>query len=146
MIARSEWVSTEASPDIYIGHSHSGQTIRFDATKEHAEGPSPMEAVLMALCSCTSVDVVHILQKKRQPLASLTVSADAAQRTESPSYFTNIRLVYTVRVFEGARLSRKAVEDAVALSKDKYCSVSAMLEKSAEIEFVIDYAGVEPLP
>jgi putative redox protein len=146
MIARSEWVSTEASPDIYIGHSQSGHTIRFDATKEHAEGPSPMEAVLMALCGCTSVDVVHILQKKRQPLASLTVSADAAQRTESPNYFTNIRLVYAVRASEGERLSRKAVEAAVALSKDKYCSVSAMLEKSAEIEFVIDFAGVEPLP
>jgi putative redox protein len=146
MIARSEWTSAEASPDVYIGHSQSGHTIRFDATKEHAEGPSPMEAVLMALCGCTSVDVVHILQKKRQPLASLIVSADAVQRTESPNYFTNIRLVYTVRAAEGERLSRKAVEDAVALSKDKYCSVSAMLEKSAEIDFAIDFDGVEPLP
>jgi putative redox protein len=146
MIARSEWTSTEVSPDIYVGHSQSGHTIRFDATKAHAEGPSPMEAVLMALCGCTSVDVVHILQKKRQPLASLVVSADAVQRAEPPNYFTQIRLMYAVRAAEGERLSRKAVEDAVALSKDKYCSVSAMLEKSAEIDFVVDFGGVEPLP
>jgi putative redox protein len=146
MIARTEWTSTEPSTDIYIGHSQSGHTIRFDATKEHAEGPSPMEAVLMALCGCTSVDVVHILQKKRQPLAHLTVSATAEQRTEPPNYFTKIRLVYTVTPEAGGQLSRKAVEDAVALSKDKYCSVSAMLEKSAEIEFVIEYVGGEPLP
>jgi putative redox protein len=146
MIARSEWTSTEPSPDIFIGHSQSGHTIRFDATKEHAEGPSPMEAVLMALCGCTSVDVVHILQKKRQPLANLQVSATAEQRTEPPNYFDKIRLVYAVTSENGAQLSRKAVEDAVALSKDKYCSVSAMLEKSAEIEFVIEYVGAEPLP
>jgi putative redox protein len=146
MIARSEWTSTEPSPDIYIGHSQSGHTIRFDATKQHAEGPSPMEAVLMALCGCTSVDVVHILQKKRQPLAHLTVSATAEQRTEPPNYFTKIKLTYAVTPETGGQLSRKAVEDAVALSKDKYCSVSAMLEKSAEVEFVIEYVGAEPLP
>jgi putative redox protein len=105
-----------------------------------------MEAVLMALCGCTSVDVVHVLQKKRQPLAHLTVSATAEQRVEPPNYFTQIRLVYAVTAEAGERLSQKAVEDAVALSKDKYCSVSAMLEKSAEIEFVIEYVGEEPLP
>jgi putative redox protein len=146
MIASSEWTSTETSPDIYIGHSQSGHAIRFDATKAHSEGPSPMEAVLMALCGCTSVDVVHILQKKRQPLASLTVSATAEQRTDPPNYFTQIQLVYKVTAEAGGKLSRRAVDDAVALSKDKYCSVSAMLEKSAEIDFVVDFDGAEPLP
>ena len=104
-----------------------------------------MEAVLVALCGCTSVDVVSILKKKRQPLAELNVSATAEQRAEPPTYFTKIRLVYAVTPDEGEQLSRKAVEDAVALSKDKYCSVSAMLEKTAEIEFVIEYVGGEPL-
>ena len=103
-------------------------------------------ASLIALCSCSASDVVSILRKKRQPLASLTVSAEAEQQTESPKYFNKIKLTYTVRGEGGAPLSRKAVEDAVALSKDKYCSVSAMLEKSAEIGFFIDFAGVEPLP
>jgi len=92
------------------------------------------------------VDVVRILQKKRQPLASLIVSTTAEQRTESPTYFTKIQLVYKVTAEAGGQLSRKAVEDAVALSKNKYCSVSAMLEKSAEIDFVIDFDGAEPLP
>ncbi len=146
MIARSEWTSTDPNVGGYTAHSQSGHALRFDTSPEHAEGPTPMEAVLMALCGCTSVDVVHILQKKRQPLATLTVSAEAEQRAEPPNYFTKIKLVYAVTSEAGAQLSRKAVEDAVALSKDKYCSVSAMLEKSAEIEFVIDYGDEEPLP
>jgi putative redox protein len=145
MIASSKWTSTEPNPKIFVGLSQSGHTIRFDTTPEHAEGPTPMEAVLVALCGCTSVDVVSILKKKRQPLAELTVSATAEQRAEPPNYFNKIRLVYTVTPDAGEQLSRKAVEDAVALSKDKYCSVSAMLEKTAEIEFVIEYVGGEPV-
>jgi putative redox protein len=145
MIASSKWTSTEPNPKIFVGLSQSGHTIRFDTTPEHAEGPSPMEAVLVALCGCTSVDVVGILKKKRQPLAELTVSATAEQRAEPPNYFNKIRLVYAVTPDAGEQLSRKAVEDAVALSKDKYCSVSAMLEKTAEIEFVIEYVGGEPV-
>ncbi len=146
MIASSEWTSTEPNPSIFIGHSQSGHVIRFDASPEHVEGPSPMEAVLMALCGCTSVDVVSILKKKRQPLAALTVSAVAEQQTEAPKYFNKIKLIYKVQPEAGGQLSRKAVEDAVALSKDKYCSVSAMLEKAAEIKFVIEFGDEEPLP
>ena len=145
MIARSEWTNTDRNPMGYTAHSESGHAIRFDTSPEHLEGPTPMEVVLMALCGCTSVDVVSILKKKRQPLASLTVSADAEKRPEPPNYFAKIKLVYTVRAEAGTQLSRKAVEDAVALSKDKYCSVSAMLEKSAEIDFTIDFDGAEPL-
>ena len=145
MIARSEWTSKDLNSDLSTGYSQSGHVIRFDGSREHLEGPSPMEAVLMALCGCTSVDVVGILKKKRQPLASLTVSATAEQQAEPPRYFNKITLTYTVRSVGDVPLSRKAVEDAVALSKDKYCSVSAMLEKSAKIDFVIDYAGAEPI-
>jgi putative redox protein len=146
MIARSEWTSTDRNPDGYTAHSESGHAIRFDTSPEHLEGPTPMEAVLMSLCGCTSVDVVSILKKKRQPLASLTVSATAEQRDEPPRTFSRIKITYTVRADAHTQLSRNAVERAVSLSKDKYCSVSAMLEKSAEIEFAIDYDGVEPLP
>jgi len=146
MIARSEWTNTDPNSCGYTAHSESGHALRFDTTPEHLEGPTPMEVVLMALCGCTSVDVVGILKKKRQPLASLTVSTTAEQRQEQPKYFNKIKLTYTVRAEAGTQLSRRAVESAVALSKDKYCSVSAMLEKAAEIEFVIDYDGVEPLP
>jgi putative redox protein len=104
-----------------------------------------MEVVLMALCGCTSVDVVSILQKKRQPLASLTVLAEADQAPAPPRTFTRIRLVYKATALPSERLSRKAVKDAVALSKEKYCSVSKMLEKSAVIDYDVEIAG-EALP
>jgi putative redox protein len=131
MIASSSW--TEGS--IFEGKAENGNSIVFDSDAAHAGGPSPMEAVLMALCACTSVDVVSILQKKREPVTSLVVSATAEQASAPPRVFTHIRLVYRI----GGEVSPKAAEDAVALSKEKYCSVSRMLENSAEIEFVIEY-------
>jgi len=142
MIASSEWKPSETNSERFEGHSESGHTVLFDASSTHAAGPSPMETVLMALCSCTSVDVVSILQKKRQPFTSLTVSAVAEQQSEPPRYFNRIKLIYKV----GGQVSRNAVEHAVELSKHKYCSVSAMLEKAAEIEFEIEYEDGEPLP
>ncbi len=77
-----------------------------DGDAAHAHGPSPMEAVLMALCSCTSVDVVSILKKKRQPLTGLRVSAVAEQAEKPPRVFVKIMLTYAV----SGKLSRKAVE------------------------------------
>lgn len=119
----------------FEGQSKSGHAILFDAGATHANGPTPMEAVLMALCACTSVDVVSILEKKRESFSGLTVSAHAEQSPQPPRTFTKIQLVYRIT---GA-VSKKAVEDAVSLSKNKYCSVSKMLEKAAKIEFTIEY-------
>ena len=138
MIAHSDWKQGE----IFEGVAENGNTVVFDAGSEHKQGPSPMQAVLMALCACTSVDVVSILQKKRQPLTGLRVSATATRADTPPQVFTHIMLTYSVR----GNLSRKAVEDAVALSKDKYCSVSKMLEKAAAIEYEIVYPDGEPEP
>lgn len=132
MIASTQWKEGM----IFEGRSQNGHTITFDASSEHVSGPSPMEAVLAALCACTSVDVVSILLKKREPLARLTVSANAEQATEAPRVFTRIHLTY--RIY--GMVSKKAAEDAVALSKNKYCSVSKMLEKSAEVTYSIEYA------
>jgi len=119
----------------YDGASHSGHHVTMDGDAAHLGGASPMEMVLMALCGCTSVDVVSILRKKREPLTSLTVSAVAEQATEAPRVFTHIQLTYHI----GGGVSHKAAEDAVSLSKNKYCSVSKMLEESATIETVITY-------
>ena len=139
MIAHSEW----KHDDVFEGIAENGNTIVFDSDSAHKHGPSPMEAVLMALCGCTSVDVVSILKKKRQQLTGLRVSA-AAQRAETPpQVFTHIKLTYAVR---GVKLSRKAVEDAVSLSKNKYCSVSKMLEKAATLDYEIVYPDGEPEP
>jgi putative redox protein len=96
-----------------------------------------MECVLMSLCGCTSVDVISILSKKREPFTGLTVSATAEKAQGSPSVFTRIELVYRV----SGQVNQKSMEDAVRLSKEKYCSVSAMLEKTAKITYTIEYAG-----
>lgn len=132
MIASAEWKQGQ----LFEGRSQSGHAITIDATAEHTAGPSPMEVVLAALCACTSVDVVSILEKKREPITGLTVSANAEQAAAPPRVFTRIHLTYRIR----GKVAKKAAEDAVALSKNKYCSVSKMLEKSAEIDFGIEYA------
>jgi putative redox protein len=121
----------------YDAESHSGHHVTLDADAAHTGGPSPMELVLMALCSCTAVDVVSILQKKREPFTSLTVSAVAEQAPAPPRVFTHIHLTYHL----GGKVSPKAAEDAVALSKNKYCSVSRMLEKAVAIDYEITYEG-----
>jgi putative redox protein len=133
MIAKAIWTKEME----FEGRSEGGNKVVFDGDSAHVNGSSPMEAVLMALCACTSVDVVSILQKKREPLVSLTVSATAEQAAAPPRVFTRITLVYLI----GGAVSKKAAEDAVSLSKNKYCSVSKMLEKSAEIDFAIEYAN-----
>lgn len=132
MIASVEWKQGM----IFEGRPQSGHTIAFDAAAEHTAGVSPLEAVLTALCACTSVDVVSILEKKREPLTGLIVSAEAEQSASPPRVFTRIHLTYRVR----GKVTKKAAEDAVALSKNKYCSVSKMLEKAAEIHYSIEYA------
>jgi len=112
----------------------SGHTITVDGDK--TTGNSPMELVLIGLCGCTAYDVVSILQKKREPFTSLEVRAEAERAATQPAIYTHIKLIYCV----GGKVSRKAVEDAVRLSKEKYCSVSAMLEKTAKISAEIEYA------
>lgn len=138
MIAHSEWEQDE----VFESFSASGNKIVFDADSAHAHGPSPMEAVLMALCSCTSVDVVSILKKKREPITGLKVSAEAERAENPPQVYTKIRLTYVIR----GNVSRKAAEGAVALSKNKYCSVSKMLETTAAIDYEIVFPDGEPTP
>ena len=138
MIAHSEWKHDE----VCAGIAENGNTVVFDGDSAHTHGPSPVEAVLMALCSCTAIDVAGILKKKRQDLTGLRVTAAAERADAVPRVFTRILLTYAVR----GHLSRKAVEDAVALSRNKYCSVSKMLEKAADIDYEIVFPDGEPEP
>jgi putative redox protein len=98
-----------------------------------------MELVLIALCGCTGYDVVSILEKKREPFTSLEVRAQGERAADPPSVYTEIKLTYRV----AGKVSRKSVEDAVRLSKEKYCSVSAMLEKTAKITTQIELLKAE---
>jgi len=114
--------------------SGSGHRVLIDADKKTAA--SPMELVLVGLCGCTASDVVTILGKKRQPLTSLEIRAEAERAPNPPAVFPAIHLTYRV----GGHFAPQAVEDAVRLSEDKYCSVAAMLKKTAKISYAIEYS------
>jgi putative redox protein len=132
--ASVQWTDHER----FTGIASSGHALVIDSgDTKSANGP--MELVLIALCSCTATDVVNILRKKREPFTSVVVEADATRAEEPPRIYTHIKLKYRV----GGKVSRKAVEDAVRLSKDKYCSVSQMLQKSAKIEVAIHLPDAE---
>ena len=128
--ARAIWTDK----DRFLGDATSGHALVIDAG-EVKTASTPLELVLIGLCGCTATDVVSILRKKREPLIGLEVVAHAERAEEHPKVYTHIKLVYRVR----GSVRHKAVQDAVRLSKEKYCSVSAMLEKTARIEFEIEY-------
>jgi putative redox protein len=119
----------------YIGSATSRHAIVMDTAKDKTAS-SPMELVLIALCGCTASDVVGILRKKREKFTALEVRAAAERADGYPAVYTSIHLTYLVR----GEVSKKSMEDAVKLSKEKYCSVSAMLEKTAKITTTIEYA------
>ncbi|PYX48279.1 MAG: osmotically inducible protein OsmC [Acidobacteria bacterium] len=127
--AKAIWTDNER----YIGEATSRHAIVMDTATDKSAS-TPMELVLIALCGCTASDVVGILRKKREPFITLEVSASGERASGYPAVFTEITLVYRI----GGKVSRKAVEDAVRLSKEKYCSVSAMLEKTAKITSKIE--------
>jgi putative redox protein len=131
MIANTIWTREMG----FSWRTESGHPVAFEAGATLAKGASPMEAALMALCACMSVDVVSSLEKKQEPLTSLSVSATAEQAGEQSRLFTRIKLSYLI----SGDVSEKAAEDAVMLSKSKYYFVSKMLDKTAEIDFVIEY-------
>lgn len=127
--ARAIWIENFR----FEADASSHHSVVMDGDKVSAS--SPMELVLMALCGCTGYDVVSILKKKREPFTGLEVRAEAERADGTPSVYTVIRLIYRVR----GKVSQKGMEDAVRLSKEKYCSVSAMLDKTAEITTSIEY-------
>jgi len=130
--ARAIWTDNER----YVAEATSRHALVMDTAKEKSAN-TPMELVLIALCGCTASDVVGILRKKREPFTSLEVSAEGERAEGFPAVYTEIKLSYRV----GGKVSSKAMEDAVRLSKEKYCSVSAMLEKTARISFTIEYVS-----
>jgi putative redox protein len=128
--AKVRWTDNER----FLGEATSKHAIAIDAGKEKTAN-SPIELVLIALCGCTASDVVTILRKKREPFTSLEVTAAAERAPTPPTVYTDIRLTYRI----GGKVSHKAMEDAVRLSEEKYCSVAAMLSKTAKIAYTIEY-------
>jgi putative redox protein len=94
-------------------------------------GPKPIELVAAALAGCTAFDVINILRKKRQNIAAYEVHVEADQASDPPQVFTKVRIRHIVT---GADVDREALESAIHLSETKYCSVGAMVQKSAEFK------------
>lgn len=113
----------------------SGHKLHFDSDRKSNTGPGPMELLLAALGSCTATDIVIILEKKRQKLESLEVSVSGERAPSPPMVWTRLDVVFRLRGkgADGGPLDENAVAGAVRLSEEKYCSVAAMLRKTAAL-------------
>ena len=117
----------------FVAESGSGHAVVMDAAPDVGGrdlGPRPMEMVLMGAGGCSAIDVVHILKKSRQQLTDCVVELEAERAAEDPKVFTRIHLHYIVT---GRGLNPAQVERAIKLSKEKYCSATIMLAKTAEV-------------
>ena len=113
----------------YIGIDSTNHSVVL-STPAEGVGMKPSELLLVAVGSCTAVDVVNILEKKRFQLNSLEIVVSGEQDSDPPWTFRKIHIHYKL---QGAELTEKAVEQAIQLSEEKYCSVSATVRATAEI-------------
>ncbi len=117
----------------FTGQASSGFSLPIDTSVEQGgenSGFRPMELLLVGLGGCTAMDVISILEKKRQKVTRFEVNVDGVRASEHPRVYTEITLEY---VLAGENLDPTAVERAVELSETKYCSANAMLSKTAKI-------------
>jgi putative redox protein len=135
MKAEVKWIGDE----LFMGTSESGHTIVLDANGGNL-APSPLENVLISLGSCSSVDVVSILQKARQAVTGCTVKISSERVDTVPKLFESIHLHF---VITGHAVAEKHVARAVSLSADKYCSVALMLNSTVKITH--DFELIEEL-
>jgi putative redox protein len=122
----------------FVAETGSGHLVGMDVAPDGGGrnlAPRPMELVLAGAGGCTAYDVVLILKRGRHDVRGCEVSLKAERAAEDPKVFTRIEFHFTVR---GRALKREAVERAVKLSHEKYCSASVMLGKTAELSYSID--------
>ena len=119
-----------AGEDLFIGYTPSGNAITIDTDSVRNSAPSPMELLLLALGSCTGVDVVSILRKKRQNVTDYRVEVRGQRRDEYPRSYKRMEVHHIVT---GRNVSERSVAQAIELSEKKYCSVAATLRPTAEI-------------
>jgi putative redox protein len=134
MKARVKWVGERT----FIGESGTGHSVLFGNPVDpdgRRPGPSPMELVLIGTGGCSSYDVVHILERGREPVEGCTIDLEADRADQDPKVFTRIHMRFRV---SGRGLDPKKVERAVALSREKYCSAVAMMAKTAVVTHEIE--------
>lgn len=117
----------------FVGEASSGHAIVMDGDREvggRDTGVRPSELLLLGIAGCSGMDIISILQKKRQAVSGFEILVDGTKADSHPKKFTRIAVHYVVR---GRGISEEAVKRAVELSMEKYCSVKATLEGTAEI-------------
>jgi putative redox protein len=125
--ASVKWIGDQK----FVAISPSGHAITIDSDRATNHAPGPMELLLMALAACTATDLVIVLKKKRQKLESLEVLCSGERAPQPPEVWTTLEILYKLR----GQLDEAAVKHAIQLSEDKYCSVAAMLKKTAAISW-----------
>ena len=134
MKARIQWLQDRA----FTGISGSGHAVVMGSTtgpEGRSIGPSPMEMVLMGVGGCTAFDVIHILDKSREPVEGCVVELDSERAETNPQVFIRVHMRFVVT---GRGLDAAKVERVVNLSAETYCSASAMIEKTAKITHEIE--------
>jgi len=127
-----------AGDGLFVGITPSGHAQVLETNKERASAATPVELLLIALGSCTAVDVISILQKKRERVTDYRVEVRGTRREEHPRAYTRMEVRHIVR---GQNVSERSVASAVELSETKYCSVAATLRPGVEI--VTSYEIIE---
>ena len=116
--------------DLFVGYTPSGNQVTIDTDHTRDSAPTPMELLLLALGSCTGVDIVSILHKKRQKVNDYKIEVRGQRRDEHPRSYKRIEVHHIVT---GRSISERSLEQAIKLSEEKYCSVAATLRPTAEI-------------
>ena len=121
--ATIQWIGQQK----FIAFGPSGHAVPMDSNRSSNSAPGPMELLLLALGACTGTDVVSILEKKRQKLESLEVICSGERASEPPTVWTKLDVLFRIR----GSVEESAMQQAMALTEEKYCSVAAMLKKTA---------------
>jgi putative redox protein len=119
-----------AGDDLFVAFAPSGHAVTIDTDRIRNSAPSPMELLLLALGSCTGVDVVSILRKKRETVTDYRVEVRGRRREDHPRGYERMEVHHIVT---GHNISERSVAQAIELSEQKYCSVAATLRPTAEI-------------
>ncbi|HLN97513.1 MAG TPA: OsmC family protein [Pyrinomonadaceae bacterium] len=117
--------------DLFSGLTPSGHTLNIDSDRERNSAPSPMDLLLVALGSCTGVDVASILRKKREDVTDYRIEVCGQRREQHPRSYERMEVHHIVT---GCNISERSVAQAIELSEQKYCSVAATLRPTVEIE------------
>jgi len=137
---RLKLMTVEGTGRQFVAETPSGHTVLMDDAQGQT-GPKPIELALLALGGCTAFDVINILRKKRQVVTGYEVEVRAEQHEEPPNYFTRVEIQHRLH----GTIDPGAVERAIELSETRYCSVGAMIAKTAKIDSTFEIVA-EPTP